>query len=64
MVIISSSRIFFYFLCMLSSLTLAQDQKDEVTEEESRTVNTFASRSDRGQRAQVVTGTFRYELHR
>lgn len=60
MIIITSFRVILCFLCTLPSLAFPYDEKQDVAQEESRTVNTFATRSDDGQRAQVVTGTFRF----
>ena len=47
------------FLLFAAGVTAARKIEEQVDEEETRTVNTFATRSDYGQRAQVVTGTFR-----
>lgn len=60
MIIITSFRVILCFLCTLPSVAFAYNEKQDVAQEESRTVNTFATRSDDGQRAQVVTGTFRF----
>lgn len=60
MILINSSRMVLV-LFSVAAVTAAMkiEEQEEVDEEETQTVKTFATRSDYGQRAQVVTGTFR-----
>lgn len=58
MILISNNRMVAIFLYAVA-VVAGQKVQEEVDEEETRTVNTFATRSDDGQRAQIVTGTFR-----
>ena len=59
--------IFYCSLCCLCVLLpascsgsgVSQEIEADVAEEETRTIHTIAARSDRGQRAHIVTGTFR-----